>query len=288
MKKLFCLLGLAVVMAASGFLSWASDRGEPLFTLVQLTDIHYTVTPPETSPLSWKHHLRIFGYRLHRLNLAQVSPILRNTLAYINEKIKPDLVVVTGDMVNRVDDKESMKQVKKWLDTLDVPYHPLMGDRELTGGPDKGKNYREVFGEINYAFDYKGWQIIMLGVHPDDEALAWLRSTLKENADKPAILCIHQMLIASPLMKWLARRFHHGVELISPRADEIIDIINNYGRVKAVLSGHSHTNYQVRRDGILYISTASLTNIPYQFRVIRVYKDRISTFVTTAHPLKKR
>jgi predicted phosphodiesterase len=75
---------------------------------------------------------------------------------------------------------------------------------------------------------------------------------------------MHRMLIASPLMKRLAH-----VPLICPRADDVIAILNNYPNVAAVLSGHSHTNYLKKRKNILYISTASLSEVPYEYRIIR-------------------
>ncbi len=280
---LVIVLGMIVFMFPSG----NAEKGKPQFTIVQLTDIHYTSTPPETSGLSWKHHIRILGYKLHKNNLAEGSRILHNTIEYINEKIKPDLVVITGDMVDRVDDRESMKQVKAILDKLNSPYYPVMGDREFNIGPDRRRDFKEIFGGVNSSFDHKGWHLIMLGVYPDDRDLDWLKEVLDRNEDKPTMLFTHQMLTASWLMRKLARRFL-GVRLVCPRAEEIVEILNNHGNVIATFSGHSHTNYSRKKGGILYISTAALIGPPYQFRVINVYKDRISTSVRTAHPLKKR
>ncbi|MBT9132858.1 MAG: 3',5'-cyclic adenosine monophosphate phosphodiesterase CpdA [Firmicutes bacterium] len=127
----------------------------------------------------------------------------------------------------------------------------------------------------------------MLGIFPDDEALRWLKEDLDRNVDKPTMVFMHRMLLASWLMKELSRRYYCP-EIVSPRAEEIVEILNNHGNVIATFSGHSHTNYSRKKGGILYISTAALIGPPYQFRVINVYKDRISTSVRTAHPLKKR
>ena len=286
MRNLIHMVPIMVIVLYI-FASSVSAKDQPQFTIVHLTDIHYTSTPPKTSSLSWKYHIHILGYKLHKKNLAECSRILRNTIQYINEKIKPDLVVITGDIVNRGDDKEGMRQAKDMFDKLNCPYYPVIGDHDLNKGPDRKRNYKEVFGEINYSLDYKGWHLIMLGVYPDDNALTWLKNELDENIDKPAILCMHRMLVASWLMKKLSRRYYCP-EIISPVADQIIDILNNHGRVKAVLSGHSHTNYQVKKNKISYISTPSLMEPPYQFKVIKVYQDRISTSLKTAHPLKKR
>lgn len=281
---LILLIGLGYAYTDS---SRASAANRPQFTMVQLTDIHYTSAPPRTSTLTWKHQIRLFGYKLHKPDLANCSPILSNTIQYINEKIEPHLVVVTGDTVNRGNDKEGMKQAKDMFDKLKCPYYPLIGDHDLNSGQDEKRNYKDVFGEINYSLDYKGWHIVMLGIYPDDTDLDWLKDDLDKNMDTPAILCMHRMLIASRLMKKLSRKYYCP-ELTSPKTDRIIDILNNHGRVAAVLSGHSHTNYRTNKDKISYISTASLAEPPYQFRTITVYKDSISTSLMTARPLKRR
>lgn len=280
------LLCTAIILTC-GFSSSASDKNHPQFTIVQLTDIHYTSTPPKTTPLSRKYYIHIFGYKLHKPDLANSTRILQNTLEYINKEIKPDMVVITGDIVNSGDDKEGMKQVKNMLNKLNCPYYPVIGDHDLNSGQDKKENYKEVFGKINYSLDYKGWHVIILGIHPDDNDMEWLKNELDAKADKPAILCMHKMLIASRLMKKLSKRYYCP-ELTSPKAEQILNLLNNHGRTGVVLSGHSHTNYRTSRNRISYISTASLIEPPYQFRIIRVYKDRISTSVKTAHPLKEK
>jgi predicted MPP superfamily phosphohydrolase len=278
----------AAIIIIQGFLSYAADTAHPHFTLVQLTDIHYTSNPPRQEPLPWEYHIRIMGYKFHRLNLADCERILQNTIDYINEKIKPDLVIITGDIANMGNDREALVKAKNVLDKLSCPYYPVIGDHDLNDGQDKKKNYKEVFGEINYSFDYRGWHFIMLGIYPDDSDLGWLKNDLDKNTDKPIILSMHRMLVASSLMKSLSRRYYCP-ELICPRADQIINILNNHGKVAAVLSGHSHTNYRIKKNKISYISTASLLEPPYEFRIIRLYKDRISApnLLRTAHPLKK-
>lgn len=279
-------VALITVIVIHRFSFGASGKEPAQFTIVHLTDIHYTSAPPKTSPLTWKDHIRILGYKLHTKNLAKCPQILQHTVEYINEKIKPDLVIVTGDMVDRGNDKEGMEQAKDMLDKLNCTYYPVIGDHDLNSGLDKKKNYKDVFGKINYSFDYNEWHIIMLGIYPDDSDLTWLQNDLDKNTDKPSILCLHRMLVASRLMKKLSKRY--CPEIISPQTDKIIKILNNHGRIKAVLSGHSHTNYMAKKGDIYYISTACLIEIPYQFRVIKIYNNKISTSVKTAKPLKKR
>ena len=274
-----------VIILSCGFSSSASDKNNPQFTIVHITDTHHTSTPPKTTSLSRKHYIRIFGYKLHKPDFANSTRILQNTLEHINKEIKPDMVVITGDIVDRGDDREGMKQVKNMLNKLNCPWYTVIGDHDLNSGQDEKENYKEVFGKINYSLDYKGWNVIMLGIHPGDNDLEWLKNELDAKADKPAILCMHKMLIASWLMKKLSKR-HYCPELTSPKAGQILNILSNHGRTVVVLSGHSHTNYRTSRNSISYISTASLVEPPYQFRIIKVYKDRISTSVRTAHPLK--
>ena len=120
-----------------------------LLTIVHLTDLHYTSTPPKETLLPWKYHIRLLGYKLHKLNLAQCHHILEKTIEYINQKISPDLVLLTGDIVDRGEDLKGMLRVKEILNRLNCPWYAVMGDHDFNAGEDRRKNYGYVFGKIN-------------------------------------------------------------------------------------------------------------------------------------------
>ncbi len=265
----------------------------PDIKIVQLTDLHYAAPPRDETDFSWLHHVRIMGYKLHKKNLAESRDILEAAVNKINEEIRPDMVVVTGDLVDNTEkDKKKavnspapraqgvrrlqiMKEVKQLLDNLDCPYYTVIGDHDLDTGKNLRRSYGKVFGEINYSARHRGWNLIFLGVFPGERELEWLEKQLAGDRRSPTVVFMHRMLVASPLMRLLSGIY--VTSLLCPSAEEILDILDRSDNVKAVICGHSHTNYTTRHNGVLHMSTASLIEPPYEFRSIKFYEDGISS-----------
>jgi len=256
-----------------------------LFSFVQITDTHCLKVDKKSEKPPAKAFFQIGGYKFHWLDYVNSFPILEKTIEYINSQIKPDFVIHTGDISDR-GDLSNLTRAKVLLDRLNCPYYPVMGDHDLGGYSYSNFNrfdcnYIKVFGQRNYSFNYQDWHIIILGIYPDDEELNWLRKDLSENAEKPIILATHRLVIADEFTLWLAKK-HLGVELLMPRAEEVLKILKEYSNIKLVLSGHCHSNFRWKRSGIDFISTAALSEVPHQFKLFQVYPDKITMTLFTA------
>jgi 3',5'-cyclic AMP phosphodiesterase CpdA len=121
-----------------------------------------------------------------------VNPDAKGTLRKAVEEVnrlphKPDFVVFTGDLTHTTDDPvERRKRLAEFreivggLNVKTIKFMPSEHDASL----DRGKAYREFFGEPNYTFDHKGIHFIVLDNVSDPAAmigesqLEWLRADL--------------------------------------------------------------------------------------------------------------
>ena len=278
-----------------------------IFSFVQISDTHCVRTEKKQERPPAKAFFRIGGYKFHWKDSVNSFPILQSAIEYVNQEIKPDFLIHTGDLTER-GKLSNLKKVKELLDRLNCPYYPVMGDHDLGGYSYSNFNrsdcdYVKVFGQRSYSFDYQNWHIIILSIYPDDEELNWLKNDLSENAEKPVIFATHRLVITDRFTLWLAKKYL-GVELLMPRAEEVITILKNCQNVnpvrnsskdslsgisngvKVVLSGHCHSNFRWDRYGISFISTAALLEVPHQFRFFQVYRDRIVITLFTAKTSK--
>jgi len=251
----------------------------PLFTFVQISDTHCTNTGknPENPPAQACFAER--GYKLHWKDIVHSFSILENTVCYINEELKPDFLIHTGDLTEN-GNLNDLTGTKSLLDKLHCPYYALMGDHDMGGYSYSTLNrtdcnYVRIFGERCRSFDTKGWHIIILSVYPDDAEINWLREDLLKNRDKPVILATHRLVVADNITLSLAKK-HLGVELLMPKAGEVEELLKNAHNVKLVLSGHCHSNFSWKKYGIVFLSISALAEVPHQFKIFRVYPDRIT------------
>jgi len=295
MTRLNVVRFLAASLALSLLASWAKiafgeDNKSPLFTFAHITDTHCLTTtqkPEEPPAIAF---FEIGGYKYHWKDLPNSFPILENTIDYINHTIKPDFVIHTGDLTEYGNPRD-LEKTKGLLDKLDCSCYPVMGDHDLgTSFPafDKnrsGCNYVRVFGQRCYSFDHANWHMVIVGIYPNQEELEWLKNDLAKNKDKPTIVCTHRLIIADQFTLDLAKK-HLGVSLLMPKAEEVGSILKSHPNVVLVLSGHCHSNFRWDKYGMAFISTSALLEVPHQFKVFEVYRDKIEVSLFTANRAK--
>ena len=250
-----------------------------LFSFVHLSDTHCLKEYEKPPHLLARTSFRIGRRRFHWRDSANSFSILQNAVEYINQKIKPNFLIHTGDITEcgKLADLETAKNL---LAKLSCPHYPLMGDND-------GKthsNYVKVFGQRCSSFDCQNWHIVILSVYPDNVELNWLRRDLSENIGKPTILATHHLIVGNFALLLIEKCLK--IKLFMPRAGEVLKILRNYPSVKLVLSGHCHTNFHWEKYGINFISTAALVEVPHRFKLFRVYRDKIMTTLFTADTAK--
>jgi 3',5'-cyclic AMP phosphodiesterase CpdA len=195
------------------------------------------------------------------------AAFLRDAVDHVNRlDPQPDLVLLTGDLVNE-GRPEEYEHLAKLLGALRAPYHLVPGNHDLTAvlrasfpGRVHGEDGR-ADGVIDGAL-----RIVTLdssrypepGGSLDEGQLAWLRSTLAAAPDTPTVVAVHH----PPFATGIAHMDAMGLDAAS--ASGLAAVISDHPQVERVLSGHLHRMITRRFAGTLALtapSTAHAVNL---------------------------
>ena len=206
------LTGLGGVVFASGLAGCTSASSQAAsqedFYFVQLSDTHW-------------------GFEGKAIN-PDAHGTLQKAVGAVNSlKVKPDFVMITGDLTHTTDDpKERRKRLAEFRDIVaalnvkTVRFMPGEHDASL----DRGEAFQEFFGKTHYTFDHKGVHFVVIDNVSDptgaigEEQLQWLQAHLA-TLDKAAKLVVftHRPLFdLAPQWDWATRDGAKAVALLMP------------------------------------------------------------------------
>jgi len=288
-KTLFLMTPAPVAVLAALYLCLReSPTALPVtsdLVIVHLTDLHLSSSLKETET-PWTHKIVLNGYKLHRPCYGKSAELLREAVAVINERIKPDVVVLTGDIVTWGDDLEALKEAAAILKKLACPLIIAKGDHDASRKKESTAVFESCFGEFESSREVGGHSFVTLPYERDEVSSRTLEelAAIPPGVAAPRFLCMHRMLRASALMNTLSKVYCST--LLSPQRERIINALENGGTPWVVLSGHSHTNHDVTVNGVRYLCTASLAEYPHELRVVKVKDGETHTRVYTLKELE--
>jgi len=249
-------------------LKFIPEKNTQRFTFVQITDIH-TDTVEE-----------------HRI-------FIEKAVDEIN-KIGPDFVVVTGDLVWKAGETK-ISQAKEWFDiysnlinNLDMPVFNAVGNHDVVGihykkdvSTEPGYNkemYRDYFGPTYYSFDWSSYHCIVLDPNEfldgnqfykiPDYQVEWLRKNLSYRQGKPLLVFFHE-----PTISW-------------ENSTKILNLLNQH--TTKMFSGHWHMDALIDSQGIPEQVTGALCGEwwrgscpdgkPCGYRIFQVDGENIFSF----------
>ncbi|HEY3321312.1 MAG TPA: metallophosphoesterase [Planctomycetota bacterium] len=199
-------------------------------------------------------------------------------LKYLDEVVKPDFVLSTGDMVVIGGGKAGLTSWKRLATESGAefrkrPWWPVIGNHELLGGTavkhaadeddddeHKGVNPAEIetidrFREFYnlereyYSFEFRNSYFIALPYpQPKDESKKWLENELKKAAAaKKHIFVFNHMPFYTVGKK---------LPTFVPNTETTITKLFDEYSVCAVFSGHDHIYYRTIRKGVTYVISA--------------------------------
>lgn len=193
----------------------------------------------------------------------------------MNEAVHPEFVINLGDLIEDVNNRETdlryFRETVQLLSPLTMPAYTLIGNHDVRTLTDQ--DMREIlnYKRLYYSFDHGDFHFIalsftMTGNHTVDledikaevlpDQLEWLANDLSTTS-KPTIVFIHYGL-ADDDMKgnfWFNDDPDYG--LLHNRA-KVRRILEDSGKVRAVISGHQHWNRMKVHNGIPYFVVTSL------------------------------
>ena len=220
---------------------WATRTDPPLATFAVIADNHYD----DSGKLGWA---------------APTRARLIKVCHFLNHHIKPQWVLLLGDIISREEDPEQLRHVKALLaEHLKAPYLAVAGNHD-------GPGYGSVFGPSNYSVRRGGIRFVGIGItywHWDSgwgnyDRMDWLAAELAAHRREPTIIMTHNPLYMPSFVNTAAVR----------------QLVESQPQVLAVLSGHMHVDVEVPL-GKPHLGMPMLVRSPYAFKVCRVHPDRI-------------
>jgi len=214
---------------------------------------------------------------------------LRRTVEHLN-RLRPALVVITGDLINKPGDGAQAEAYLKAIRTVDpsIPVHSISGNHDVENAPTAASLawYRSTFGPDRGTFAYKDCRFIFFNstlLHSPkncpkeaEDERSWLAAELKrarrETNGHIFVLQHHPWFVETPD----EADSYHAI----PRADrqKLLPVLRE-ARVTATLAGHLHRCAEARDERMQVLVAGPvgkpLGKDPSGLRIVWVFADRI-------------
>ncbi|MEP2103640.1 MAG: phosphodiesterase [Parasphingorhabdus sp.] len=199
--------------------------------LAQVTDIHLGFDPDNPSEFNRK--------RLDQAlkALCEMTP-------------RPDVLLATGDLVDRGDQDSYMRLEQAFAD-LPFPVHMCLGNHDLRAPFQKQfPDVPTADGFVQYEIDDGPLRLLFLdtleeGRHGGafcEVRARWLAERLAEKQDKPTLLILHHPPVESGIA-WM------NTDPREPWVSTLADTIAGHDQVKGMITGHLHRNISTSFEG---------------------------------------
>jgi DNA repair exonuclease SbcCD nuclease subunit len=186
----------------------------------------------------------------------------------MNNNVKPEFVIILGDLVNDMDketDINNIDYIVKTLKKLKCPVNYVAGNHDLKNISED--ELRKLFNQksLYYSFDSGSLHFIILFSRVSEDRTIWIPDKQKEwlkqdlnKTDKKTTVFVHHGLDDQDLTgnHWFEGRPENC--LIANRK-EIRDIFSSSNKVIASFNSHLHWDKQDIHDNIPYFTIQSLT-----------------------------
>lgn len=266
MKKLF--LALFVLFLITGTASSQKKQGSESFTFIQITD-------PQ------------FGFFEANKGFGKETELYARAINAIN-KLAPDFVVITGDLVNNKDDQSQKAEFKRLTAGINskIPVYYTPGNHDVGNSPTAKDidSFISDYGRDKFSFKHK--RSVFIGLNSciikantpvlEQVQFDWLKKELlKARKAKHIIVFSHHPFFVKAFDE---PEFYFN---IPPETRTRYISLFTENHVDAVFAGHLHNNGFAKYKNLQMVTTSAvgkpLSDIPSGFRIVKVFPDRIES-----------
>lgn len=245
------------------------------YVIVQVADAQLGFTAADVSQKEGTEYVNDLTYE---------TECLKKAVEMIND-ISPDVVVFTGDQVNRASDEEQWTAfadiVSGICEKVKVFHLPGNHDVFINEGSVDSTPFTSRFGEDRFVFAERGVRLVGINSNlikyndPQEEGQKeWLAEALRKNDDEVSIVFAHHPFFMSGIEE------EDGYfQIQKDKRQEYFNLFEETG-VSAVYAGHRHNNAEGEYNGMPVRTT---TSVAFQIgdavpsvRVITVAKGTVS------------
>ena len=189
------------------------------------------------------------------------------------EDIRCDLILITGDLVSKVD-TVTYDYIFELLNETQIPFACIAGNHDVTDESDHDLPFgqrqliaRSIDSRLlnQHVIETANWQLLLLDSsisgkisgEVTDTDIDWLCRQL-DSCDKPALLALHHHVLPM-YSEWIDDHMVENAEYFWQR-------ITPYSQLRVIISGHTHQEQVRYRNGVTVYSTPSTC---YQFMPLR-------------------
>lgn len=295
-RRTFGLILFSLAVTASIFLVGCA---KPELTIVHVSDMHYfSPSLIENEDFMWKVAMESDGK-----DTVQSALIAQ---AFVDDmiKLKPDAVVVTGDLTLNGEEAshEELRDLLGKLKDIGIEVYVMTGNHDvnMTAYRYTNDGVEEVPSFGSQRFEDHWWDFGYGDALSQDR---WSNSYIAKLNEKTWLLAVDSNTgskgtIRKSTLDWidenLAKAKQEGIRVISAthqnlfvhnenfvwgyqlnNAAALIELYESYG-VEVNLSGHLHVQTIVESNGIADIAVSALVDTPLQYGVLTVSGDRFS------------
>jgi 3',5'-cyclic AMP phosphodiesterase CpdA len=228
-----------------------------------------------------------FGFSEANQGFEKETVLYEKAVDEVN-RLNPDFVVITGDLVNKLTDTLQWAELDRITAKIkpSIPFYLLPGNHDIGNIPTQAQidAFKESYGDDKFSFKHKkNWFIglnssIITNDTPEleEQQFLWLEKELirAKSANNIIVFCHYPFFINEPDEP--DKYFNIGIE----KRKKYLELFARY-KVNSVFAGHLHKN-AYGQDGSLNMITTSavgkpLGEDPSGLRIIVVSKDGVSS-----------
>ena len=188
---------------------------------------------------------------------------------FVSMPPQADIVLDSGDFCDEFTPEMVAEFDRGSFFKLGIPRLYAYGNHEIFCNP-----YPDMEKQFPRMYRIRGYTILALPWWQDNPAenIAWLKQMLVRH-DGPIIIVTHcPLLFRNEQMSHFIASYNQPCKDTPADYAKLRTMIEQSGRVRAVLSGHTHQNFMAIEQGVLYVSTVDLK---YGHRIITFTEDSI-------------